>query len=452
MQDLSKVNGQQLTAFWKNLSGALLVLLVVMLLSIILPHYISPVIALLGAATLYTMIYNNRLSSNMSCMIIPYTVFFGILIYSFVTIILNILYIWGLIDLPREITFFNSPYISSLLLDPIMALTLAVILLRRSSLKLCVDCKFKKGISIERGRLGQILHGESHLQILNLLIIFTILWIITWVYYFFFYSRSPIINGRDTYIFWWLNVIGIGLDALYFGARYYNIYLDLKENNEIITEDELNNMSEKTYLRYYVICGDSIYVNTNIADPKMPYRTIIDTPFVTKRNANGIALPEVLRIIQRMTDITTGKLRFFFGRRNPDIQKFSLLRYFYFLDGEPQNYSEMKVAGEWMDFNRLKAIYLKSPSILSPTFLSDLSRMTTIVLTQKIFDERGVRRVKARAYQPTYNLMEIERNDYDFQDDKWIRIAMFNSDSRGFYLQRFWKRMFGRSSEVRWKR
>ena len=59
------------------------------------------------------------------------------------------------------------------------------------------------------------------------------------------------------------NIIAFVIDEIYFASRYYNMYLDLKENGEIITEDELGDMTTKTYLRYYVVCGNNIYINPN---------------------------------------------------------------------------------------------------------------------------------------------------------------------------------------------
>ena len=67
--------------------------------------------------------------------------------------------------------------------------------------------------------------------------------------------------------------------------------------------------------------------------------------------------------------------------------------------------------------------------------------MTTIVLTQKIFNEEGVRRIKTKSYRPTYDLVEIQKKDYDFQDDKWIRISMFNSDTKAFFLRKWFRNL-----------
>ncbi len=66
-------------------------------------------------------------------------------------------------------------------------------------------------------------------------------------------------------------------------------------------------MTTKTYLRYYVVCGNSIYINPNVADPYRPDAKIIDTHFVTKRNVNGITTVEVNDIIRRMLGMQIGK-------------------------------------------------------------------------------------------------------------------------------------------------
>ncbi len=441
MQDLEKVNVTQYFNFWKSMSIGLLVLVATILLSIFIPHYFSPMIALLAAAFLYTLLYNGRLTSGMACMIVPYTLFYGILMYSFVSIIINMLDIWGIISIPKEFSFFNSPYLVSLILNPVCFVVALIVYARNSRLALCIDCKVKKGLSIERGKLGEILHTESRLQLRNLVILFGLLSVVIYAYYFFYYIDVNI-NGRDRYMFVWLCVMAYASLEIYVAARYYNMYLDLKENGEIITEEELNDMTTKTYLRFYVICGNDIFLNLKVADSKVAETMVIDTPFVTKRNVNGITSSEVDGIIKRMCGVKDGKLRFFFGRKSPDLIKHRLLRYFYFLPGVATDYEDLQVDGEWMNFELVKRIYNDNPTALARIFLSDISRITTIVLTQKIFDERGYRRNKLKSYMPTYDLRELETKDYDFQNDKWIRVAMFNSDTRGFHFRRWLRKIF----------
>lgn len=438
MKDLEKVNAAQLFAFWRNFSVGLLVMMATLVLSWLFPFYFSPIIGLLAAAVLYTMLYNNKLSADKSsCMLLPYAMFYCLILYSFTSIILNVLDIWNFVRIPKELSFFNEPYIAALLLDPICMFVMVVFYFRRNHLSVCVDCKMSKGLSIERGKLGEILHAETRIQFANMIVFFTLMTIIDWVYYYVWYYHNALVNNRDWYVFLWVNVIAFILDEIYFASRYYNIYLDLKDNGEIITEEELSDMTTKTYLRFYVICGNHVYINTRVADPSHPDRQVMDTPFVTKRNVNGITTSEVTDIVRRLTGIRDGETRFFYGRKAENTSKHRLLRYFYFLDGTPEDYADILVTGEWVDFKFLNMVYNTQPSHISRTLLTDLSRMTTVVLTQKIFNEQGERKIKTKSYQPRYDLEEVRANDYDFQDDKWIRIAMYNSDKRGFHFRKW---------------
>lgn len=446
MEDLRKVSSLQLYSFWKNLSIGLLFFVGLIAFSILLPYYFSPIVALIGSAVLYTILYNNRLSRKSSCNVVTYSIFFCLISYSFFSIILNVLYIWGFIKIPQEFTFFSKPYIPSLILNPISFLTLLIINFRQGKMTICVDCKLSFGDKNERGKLGSILNYESHFQLKNLAILFGVLTIVTWVYYLVFYINTDI-NARDWYVFLWLNIIAVILDEIYFIFRYYNLYLDLKENNEIITPEELRDMTAKTYLRFYVICGEYVYVNNKIADPKTPYRQVIDTPFFTKRTVNGITIPEVNNVIKKMTGINDGDLRFFFGRKIQDMDRHSLLRYFYYLDGKPEDHLELNVQGIWMHFDEIKKIYSYNPGNLAQIFVSDLTRLATIVLTQKTFDEKGFRKNKLKSYRPTFTLKEIKESDIDFQDDKWIRISLFNSDTKLYRLKRWLRTISGGTND-----
>lgn len=445
MDDLKKVSSLQLYEFWKNLSIGLLMVIAMLTFSQLLPFYLSPVLSLGSAAILSTLLYNNRQKKSGSCMLPIYALFFCFISFSFITIILNVLYAWGLLSMPMEFIFFNDPYIPSLMMMPISFLTLLVINVRRHKLRICIDCKLERGDNYERGKLGSILDYESHFQLKNLLLLFGILSVIIWTYYLVFYININQ-NARDWYVFTWLIIIMFILDELYFVARYYNLYLDLKENDEIISPQELRDMTAKTYLRFYVVCGNNMYVDTHAVDAHESHKEIIDTPFFTKRSVNGITVHEVKRIITRMTGVNHGELRFFFGRKSNDMSKHSLLRYFYFLDGTPDDYPELNTEGEWMKFDTIKHIYSTSPSRLSNITVADLTRLATIILTEKIFDEEGRRKSRIKSYNPTFNLDDVRKSELDFQDDKWLKISMFNSDTRMYGLKRWWRNITGRST------
>lgn len=445
MEDLGKVNSMQLYNLWRGLTVSLVAIIAVMTFSRLLPYFLSPVVSLLCAAFLYAYIFNSKASHSTSCMIIPLALLYSLIVYTFVSILLNVVFALGVAPLPDELVFFTNPFIPSLILNPVCFVILAGVLVRRNSLRICKVCRINKETVDSRSNIGNLFRYESHLQIRNLMVLFGVLSALVWAYFLFLYVDTNV-NPRDWYMFTWLAIIVFVIDDVYFIARYYNLYLDLKEHNEIITPDELNDMTAKTYLRYYVICGNYLYVDPHSIDPKAPYREIIDTPFFTKRTMNGIPVEEVRRIIVKMTGYDSGELRFFYGRKTDDMSKHSILRYFYFLDGDPDEYMEMNVDGEWMDFEKLKYLYSTNPGRLAKLSVTDTTRLATIILTEKTFDENGFRKSKIRMYNPSFDLIDVRNSELDFQDDKWLQISIFNSDIPMFRLKKWWRGLF-RSSK-----
>ena len=437
MEDFDKVTSLQLYRLWKNLSIGMLTVIVMMALSKLLPFFLSPVVALVCAAALYTFIYDSKIKKDTSCMVVPFGMLYALVGYSFVTIFLKVLYEWGIKDITHEFIFFTNPFVPSLIMNPVCFLVFLYLFLMRRRLPMCKVCRARGDSAVEHGSLRKLFNDEIHQQLRNLALMFGVLTAIVWGYYLIFYVNINI-NDRDWYVFTWITTICFILDELYFGARYYNLYLDLKESNEIITQEELQDMTARTYLRYYVICDNSLYVDTHVIEPSTPYKEVIDTPFATKRTVNGMSVDEIKRIIKRMTGVD-GDLRFFFGRKVADMASHSILRYFYFLEGIPEDYPELNTDGEWMDFDKLKYYYSNNPGKLSDIMVVDTTRLATIILTEKTFDERGYRKSKIKFYNPSFNLHDVKRSELDFQDDKWIQISMFNSDTPLYSLKRRWR-------------
>ncbi len=119
MDELGKVNSLQLYNMWKNLTVGLVTIIIMLSLSKMLPYFVSPVISLVAAAFIYLYIYNSKSADGGSCMIVPYAVLLGLMGYSFVSIILNIIHAWGIWELPAEFVFFTNPFIPSLILNPV---------------------------------------------------------------------------------------------------------------------------------------------------------------------------------------------------------------------------------------------------------------------------------------------------------------------------------------------
>ena len=440
MRDLNKINSLHLYTLWKNLSICLLIFIVLISCTRLLPFYLAPVLGLGGAALAYTLLFKGNGKYN--CNILLYCTFYCLIIYCVVSITINVLYAWGYIVVPREIIFFNSPYICSLVLMPVSFLTMLYMTVFRKSLFICRECRRLNGDRLERGLHGIVLDRETKIQLWNLTVLFGVLSVVEWYYFLFHYSDVNQ-NGRDWYVFVWLILIAFLLDEIYFIYRFVNLYLDLKEADELLSPDDIQNMETKTYLRFHVICDEKLFLNPHSIDPSVPYREVFDTPFQTRRSINGISLPEVKMTIERATGVDNGELKFFYGRKFVDNPKNTMLRYFYFLDGKPEDYPKLVVEGEWMDFHELQKLYQNNPGNLSTMLLADMTRLATIILTEKKYNPDGSRRHVLKSYQPVMTISDIRKSHIDFQDDHWIRIAGFNADTSFYHLKKLWRHIIG---------
>lgn len=435
----------QLYYLWRNLAISLLCVGIVMGGSHMLPYYMAPALSLFLCGVLYTMIWNDSVSGSRNCMVVVETMFYSLICYTFISIILVVIQSLDLYSFPNEIIFFNEPYLPSLILLPtILSVSLYAIFFKKS-MPAYKQFKAQYGGVRERGYFGMVSIRETDIQLKNMACLFALLSGIVWYYYLYEYV-SVNQNARDWYVFLWIVIIAVMLDEIYFIIRYYNLYLDLVEHNEIITPDELRDVTAHTYLRFYVICGEYVYVNRNALDRLNHKEGVIDTPFITKRTVNGIHTSEVKTIVERMTGKKDGELRFFFGRHLSGIDKHSLLRYFYFLDGDISDYADMGEEGEWVHFDEIKKIYNTQPFDMATNAVNDLSRLSTIILTERTYDEEGFRKNKIKSYKGNLTLADVRKSKLDLQDDKWIHIADFNSDTKFFKLKKFLREASGKKS------
>ncbi len=436
----------QLYYLWRNLAISLLCVGVVMGGAHVLPFYMAPVLSLFLCGVLYTMIWNNSVADNKGSMIVVETMLYSLLCYTFISILFVVVQVLGLYHFPNEIIFFNDPYLPSLVLLPTTFAVSLYAFVFKKSMPAYKQFRRQFGGERERGYFWLISNRETTFQLKNMVVLFAILTCIVWYYYLNIYV-SVNQNGRDWYVFLWIVVISVMLDEVYFMMRYFNLYLDLQEHNEIITPDELRDITARTYLRFYVICGENVYVDRNATDRLNQKKGVVDTPFITKRTVNGVPTTEVRNIVERMTGIQGGELKFFFGRHLAGVDKHSLLRYFYFLDGDISDYPELGEKGEWVHFDDIKRIYNTNPLGLSTNGLNDLTRLSTIILTERTYDEDGYRKNKIKSYKGNLTLADVRKSKLDFQDDKWLHIADFNSDTKFFRLKKFLRDAAGKKSQ-----
>lgn len=320
-REFQKVNTEQIFLMWRNVAVSMLSLVLLHVLTTLLPAIFAPVISTVIAIFLYYQVVSSSYSRNETCGIVPYIFFLVVTSYTVILVLVNVLHVWGVIDLPNEMVFFDKPYLQSLVLAPIGFVTTLIIYLHRRKLTLCVNCKLTNGSPLDRGRVGVIYSNESAFQMLNIMALYAILTIVIYIYYLLEFIDVTI-TPRDRFIFSGVSIFFYIIDIVYFAMRYYNLYLDLKERDELLSPYDINTLGTRTYVRFYVIAGDSMYMASSSLDGLRDDESdIIDTPFLIKRTVSGIQEYEIKRFIETQTGVHDGELRFFYGRAVADARR-----------------------------------------------------------------------------------------------------------------------------------
>ena len=446
IREFQKVNTEQIFLMWRNVAVSMLSLVLLHVLTMVLPPYLAPIDSTAIALFLYYQVVSSSYNRRETCSIVPYLFFIIVTTYTVLLVAVNVINVWGIVDLPNEYVFFDTPYLQSLILAPTGLFITVFVYLHRKRLSLCVDCKITNGNTLDRGRVGIIYSNESAFLLRNIMLVYTIITVIIYAYYIKEYSDASI-TPRDRIVFSMVAISVYLFDILYFAIRYYNLYLDLKDSDELLTPEDINVLGTRTYIRYYVIAGDSLYMSSpGLGDTRISDDSeIIDTPFIIKRNVSGFHEHEIRSTIVEQTGVKDGVLRFFYGRTLADSAGRKVLRYFYFLPGKEEDYPHLAADGCWISSDRLKSIYNDTPDRFTSICLADISRIALVTVTSKMYDEKGKRRIRLNHYHPSFTLREIFADDIDFSDDKWIRISLFNSDTSFFKLKRWWRKHIRRS-------
>lgn len=440
----------QVYLMWRNMAIAVTAICILIILSTFLHGFLSPIFSTVCAFILYILVYSVSSIKSGACMLVPYSVFISFISYTFFVVVINLINIWSpLVELNDELNIFYAPYLPILLLAPTGFFICLCVMLRGIKASICIDCRIAHGNYNTRGRFGLVLHRESPLQLRNLTLLFLLISAFTWWYYLAAFN-SVNLTARDYFVFTWIPLMVFLAYIFYLGFRYYNLYIEFKERDEIVTPEELSEQATKTYLRFYVICGDHIYLNLNAPDEldDADKEGLIETPFLLNRCESSVSEAEAERTIRHLTDIHDGKLRFFFVRKSQDNAKHRVLRYFYFLPGKKDDYPTLNGAeGTWVSSNEFKTFFYNSKMRLSPLLNIDMNRLATILITSKIYNSNGERKIKLKQYRPSFDFIELQNSDIDFQDTFWLKVAYFNSDMPNFRFKR-WLRGVTRSRSV----
>lgn len=429
-------NTEGIYSLWINWTIAVGSLVAVPIISLYVSKFILPLIVFLIESVLYFIIRYNSVSKVPTCMRLPHLAMLTLFWTSLTMAVINIIFLNpNLVDL-----FWNNqvnssiPYISILIISPIMVLVALNNLRLKNNSSICIDCQAHNGVVAERGFLGNLYSQDGYYLTVIFLIVGAILTVVSWTYYFLFYINTNI-NDIDRFIFVWLFLVIYIISLVYLIIRYFSLWLYYCQS---IDGSSLR-YNSSSYVRYIIICGDYIFLKTpNIDNDDITVdNNQIDTPArLYLQYKPQISNDDASSYFNALSGIPNAEIRFLYENTNFNTEC-NIFHYAYVADN-PEIINQSRLEGDWYTLPQIKNLI--SEDKLSVKFISELERIYNIVISWKSYNKKGYRLYGIKNYKPTFRLCDFKNWNVDFNDITWLFISANNEDKPFFRIRKFWNR------------
>ncbi len=408
-------------------------LALILLASLFVDKLWLPAVVLVIEFFLLTQLSKERTEFNGSCNILLFLTTRILFVITLVMVIIN-LYYMKFID-PNE--FLNGtanrriPYITILVMSPIVCIMVVWAALMRNRLSLCKVCRNTYGEPSQRGFLGRVFRAESRYQLRILFLMFGGISIYTSWYYWMHYSNVNL-NNTDRVFYLYIPIILILLSIFFLGRRYLKIFAFYRDN----VIGEATEESNITMLRFLIVCDDSIFMR----DPGSSEDIVkVDTPLSLKLDyRDSVSDFEVKKRFCRASEINESAVDIKYLYENINREAHSNIFHYLCQVKSRLAISESRLKGEWLSLYQLKALH--EAGMLTRMMISEIDRLYTIAMARKTYDKDGRRLYKVKHYTPSFKLRDLGSLDVDYNDPKWLLVAKHNEDRPFFKLKRFiWK-------------
>lgn len=411
---------------WLNFTIALGCIMLVVLISNILSPVYYPIVSLILAFTLFSVIRQNRDVNGMSCYLLLFISARVLLQYTIIALILDCkYYIYGqeLLLETVEIKSLQVSYFPILLLSPLLLINTIFILIRKSKFTFCTYCLLRNGAPSERGYAGKLQSDEMKRLIKQIIIISIIMTVSGWSYYIFLYNTSNI-NRYDKLIF---NALPVALWVVHefsFGIRCWVL-------SAFVTKRQKKDRSLRqgyTLLRFLVICDDEIFVrNNDTADSRIDISTVKYVPYCES------VMPLMAKLyIEKMININSGKMRLLYDYIDK-INRCGIIHYIYVIS---DNDRDKLQNGTWMTVTEIENAFTNNK--LSGVFKAEIYKLHTTLLAQKTYSVDGKRLHPIKNYRPLFSFKEILTSEADFSNPMWMLLSVQNEDNKFYKLKKWW--------------
>lgn len=318
----------------------------------------------------------------------------------------------------------SQPYITSLILFPVVIAMNAYVLFAGQNLTYCRNCRRDHGYYSGDGLVATLFYHESKYQIKLLLIGSIVISIVAWTYYLVRYVNINF-NSADIFIFHGLPVIFFIFGAVYMSARYRSIAASLSR----LGVDE-NSSSSLTRLRFLVISGDRVYLRSDS-------NGLFDTPATeTINRTDKLSDDEARKYFSELSGLTDFELKYIYSN-DGFAGGSNIIHYAAFI---PDNNIGRLEPADPMTLDALDRLI--KASMISPLLANEIYRIYTVTMAWKTYDREGRRLYPIRHYRPTFRLGDLREWAVDYNDLHWLNIATNNQDCAFYRMRRLWRRLF----------
>lgn len=427
---------------WLNWVAGALAFSIPLLLSTVIDKRVFPLLMLLLCIFLYIVVRHNRTSSRHVCAVLPFIMARSLLISAIIMIVILSMYRKGYLTFfVHDIHLMNParPYITVLILAPVTALMTGWAMIRKDRLPFCAECLRNNGVDAERGYLGAFYSREGRVQIKLMFGLSLAISAFSWFYYALLYININF-NGPDRFNF----VVGpcllMAASIIYLAIRYQGLWYYFKLNY-VPAHSNIGRISK---LRCLVVCDNEMLLHVPTPDPNTDFmENRIDTPLTLSiRRRNEMPLHLATAYFRDFTNIQEPiDLRLLYTN-NVEYADFNIFHYGVILPSK-KILEGSRLKGEWFTLNEI--VDIVNSHACTPIFAAEMMRLINMTLTWKTYLPDGRRRWPVKKYKPTLQLEEMVKADIDFEDKKWLHVAVHNQDRPFFHLRRFWSKYISQS-------
>ncbi|WP_348682023.1 hypothetical protein [Duncaniella freteri] len=428
-----------LFGLWLNWVIAGGVLFIPNLVSVYAPPQLIPIITYALAGALFIYNKSSLRSRKAVCPLLPTIAMRTLFMSATIMVIISIIYRRGLITYFYDQNTINSakPFVTSLIISPVVFVNTLWESLRGKKDSACHTCFITLGSSTERGFLGKLFVQESRYQRLFLLAIATVLTIVTWGYYTFFYINVNI-NIPDRFFFGWVPVILFLVSIFYIGARCFTIWA----YNFQDTEGSYNRLDGSSSLRILIISGDTMFLSRqdDISDSDDD-DNYYDTPAsLAMHFTEKLSKQKAARLLCDISKLNESdfELRFMYASSEASGERNTF--HYICCPNSSDVLEESGFKGKWYNLSQIERMLHNRE--LTPMLAAEIHRLYTVTMAWKTYDADGNRLYKVKNYHPLFRLNGICDWDVDFNSPLWLEVSRFNEDKPLFRFRRMLRRIF----------